>query len=140
PDTERILCEHAFWDVYYEHCSYFTRDSLVRLARACGFAVDSVRLGYGGQYVMLDARTALRPESGPESNEPARTAEAARRFGEAVRRRLDAWEARLDRWRADGRIVALWGSGSKAVGFLTAVAGSAGVAAVVDINPAKQGS
>ena len=24
PDVERVLREVAFWDVYYEHCSYFT--------------------------------------------------------------------------------------------------------------------
>src|SRR3712207_6943984 len=24
PDTLRVLTEGAFWDLYYEHCSYFT--------------------------------------------------------------------------------------------------------------------
>ena len=25
PDLERVLVERAFWDIYYEHCSYFTQ-------------------------------------------------------------------------------------------------------------------
>jgi SAM-dependent methyltransferase len=33
PDTTRILKERAFWDIYYEHCSYFTAGSLARLFR-----------------------------------------------------------------------------------------------------------
>ena len=53
------------------------------------------------------------------------------------------------RWRGQGRRVVLWGSGSKAVGFLTTlsaggasvVAGAAdAVEAVVDINPRKHGT
>ena len=37
PDTERVLTEAAFWDIYYEHCSYFTPGSLARLFRRTGF-------------------------------------------------------------------------------------------------------
>ena len=33
PDTLRILHEGAFWDLYYEHCSYFTLGSLARVSR-----------------------------------------------------------------------------------------------------------
>src|SRR5262249_10284459 len=30
PDALRVLRECAFWDIYYEHCSYFTPGSLAR--------------------------------------------------------------------------------------------------------------
>ena len=36
PDTLRVLEERAFWDIYYEHCSYFTLGSLGRLATGAG--------------------------------------------------------------------------------------------------------
>ena len=39
PDVIRVLEEAAFWDVYYEHCSYFSAGSLARLFRAQGFEV-----------------------------------------------------------------------------------------------------
>ena len=34
PDAVRILREGAFWDINYEHCSYFSPGSLSRLFRA----------------------------------------------------------------------------------------------------------
>ncbi len=34
PDVRRVLEEVAFWDVYYEHCSYFSAGSLARLFRS----------------------------------------------------------------------------------------------------------
>ncbi|NJM57780.1 MAG: hypothetical protein HC857_10560 [Synechococcales cyanobacterium RU_4_20] len=36
PDAERIFAERAFWDVYYEHCSYFSPPSLTALCGAAG--------------------------------------------------------------------------------------------------------
>ena len=33
PDMERVLEHGVFWDIYYEHCTYFTRGSLARLFR-----------------------------------------------------------------------------------------------------------
>jgi SAM-dependent methyltransferase len=40
PETYRILREVAFWDIYHEHCSYFSAGSLVRLFRSQGFEVE----------------------------------------------------------------------------------------------------
>ena len=37
PDVLRVLREGAFWDLYYEHVSYFSPGSLTRLFRATGF-------------------------------------------------------------------------------------------------------
>ncbi|MEX0644265.1 MAG: class I SAM-dependent methyltransferase, partial [Parvularculaceae bacterium] len=39
PESMRILSRHAFEDVYYEHCSYFTPGSLARLFRRARFDV-----------------------------------------------------------------------------------------------------
>ena len=45
PDVMRVLQEGAFWDVYYEHCSYFTQGSLGRALANAGLDVHEVRLG-----------------------------------------------------------------------------------------------
>ena len=42
PDVTRILHECAFWDIYYEHCSYFSPGSLSRLFRSCKFEISTL--------------------------------------------------------------------------------------------------
>ena len=55
PDVGRVLREGAFWDIYYEHCSYFTPGAQARLFRQEGFAVTELRLVYDDQYIILFA-------------------------------------------------------------------------------------
>ncbi len=50
----------AFWDIYYEHCSYFTPGSLARLFRASGFEVFDLALDYDDQYLLIEARPSAR--------------------------------------------------------------------------------
>ena len=39
PDMTRVLRDLAFWDIYYEHCSYFSAESLKLLFEEQGFDV-----------------------------------------------------------------------------------------------------
>ena len=55
PDAGRILEQGAFWDMYYEHCSYFTSGTLAVAFRAAGLEPGRVELVYGGQYLVLEA-------------------------------------------------------------------------------------
>jgi SAM-dependent methyltransferase len=142
PDTWRILAEAAFWDVYYEHCSYFTAGSLARLFRGTGFIVTRLRRAYDGQYLLLEARPAAAGEVGealPAEEDPAAIIAAAATFERIVGAKLEALRRALDGWARDGRRVVLWGSGSKAVGYLTTLGVRDEVLAVVDINPHKAG-
>jgi hypothetical protein len=76
PDMERILREGAFWDIYYEHCTYFTAGSLARLFRATGFEVTALSKEYDDQYLLIDARPAPGPTTptlaGRRSGKPQR--------------------------------------------------------------------
>ena len=53
PDARRVWREGAFWDVYYEHVSYFDAGSLTRLFHASGFVVDEVEREFGDQWLSL---------------------------------------------------------------------------------------
>lgn len=144
PDTLRVLREGAFWDVYYEHCSYFTPGSMARLFRRCGFDVADLRLEFDGQYIILESL----PASGDASkrtpaieNDLAATNEAIETFTRLCETKLREWREVIDRAASDGRRLALWGSGSKAVGFLTTLnIDRRMLPHVVDINPHKQGT
>ena len=141
PDALRVLREKAFWDVYYEHCSYFTLDSLGRLFGRCGFDVLSSAYKYDGQYLIVEAKPAVAETGRFSSSDQHRDAVGAlaTRFGAEVQTVIAGWQDRIDEVTSAGGSVALWGGGSKAVAFLTSLRDPSQVDLVVDINPHKQG-
>jgi hypothetical protein len=54
--------------------------------------------------------------------------------------KVRTWRGRLEGWRRDGKRVVIWGSGSKAVSFLTSFGSYGDVSHTVDINPYRQGA
>ena len=104
PDTLRILREVAFWDVFYEHCSYFTPGSLARAFRAAGFHPVDLKVAFGGQYILLSAVVG-DPTDGPLPAEesPETVVEAALAFEAGVGAARRHWTARLADLREAGR-------------------------------------
>src|SRR5690606_7710991 len=56
PELTRILASGAFWDLQYEHCSYFTGATLLGLLSRTGFRTGRSRLTYADQYLVAEAR------------------------------------------------------------------------------------
>ncbi len=142
PDCARILRDCAFEDIYYEHCSYFSAGSLARLFQNCGFEVAHLESVYGGQYLTIEARV-LNPKSPSVPWPLEMDLEGLRSYVETFsaryRARLDHWQGVLEALRAQGHRTVIWGSGSKAVSFLTALNINDQISFVVDINPYRQG-
>ena len=141
PDVGRILSEGAFWDVYYEHCSYFSATSLKHLFTGTGFAVQRIWSGYDGQYLMIVTNPAEHGSvltSGDEDGVDA-IIRLSGSFAAAVAHSRAAWRSRLRNWAAAGQRTVLWGSGSKAVSFLTTLGVHDEIEHVVDINPYRVG-
>lgn len=142
PDGGKIIAEGAFEDFYYEHCSYFSLPSLRRLFADGGFTLSSVESVYDGQYLALAATP--RP-AGLVSKEAADHELVAHKlavegFATRCADQRQTWHQCLSNWQRQGSRTVLWGSGSKAVGFLTAVPVTGAIDAVVDINPHKAGT
>jgi 2-polyprenyl-3-methyl-5-hydroxy-6-metoxy-1,4-benzoquinol methylase len=141
PEITRILKLRAFWDIYYEHCSYWSPGSLARAFRLAGFDPVALWTDYDDQYVLI----AARPGAGAgailaeEETPPALAARVAS-FREAVSADLARWRAWLDRLRRAGQKTVLWGGGSKGVSFLTTLAVKDGIACAVDVNPRRHGT
>jgi SAM-dependent methyltransferase len=142
PDTRRVLRETAFWDIYHEHCSYFTLGSLARLFRACGFEVLDLATDFDDQYLLIDARPGdPDPQQPPHPAEEGvdQLAEEVESFRRDHRVSIDGWRDRLRTWRGEGRRTVVWGSGSKGVAFLTTLGITDEVERVVDVNPFRDG-
>ncbi|MDP7017335.1 MAG: class I SAM-dependent methyltransferase [Pirellulaceae bacterium] len=141
PDVTRVLRETAFWDIYYEHCSYFTAGSLARLFRAASFDVIDIDRVYGDQYLIL----AATPTTGPTpprlqiEHDLDDTLRDVDDFADRHPRSIAVWRARLGELSGGGKKVALWGAGSKCVSFCATLPASDQIACVIDINPHKQG-
>jgi SAM-dependent methyltransferase len=141
PETLRVLREAAYWDIYYEHCSYFTPGSLARLFETHDFEVSRVSVAYDDQYLMLDAR---RPAGLPlrrcqDVDRPEDVAAEIEAFERSIERKLDTWRAYFDHVRRQGRKIVIWGSGSKCVAFLTTIGVTDEIEYVTDVNPHRHG-
>jgi len=136
PDVERVLREGAFWDVYYEHCSYFTMSSLAGTLGLCGFDVDSLRTGFEDQYLLAGASLGGHATE-PNPATASELAGLVASFADDAARSIANWQRRIGDVTSAGGSVAIWGGGSKAVAFIASV-GERNLT-VVDINPHKQG-
>jgi SAM-dependent methyltransferase len=142
PDVVRILQEVAFWDIYYEHCSYFSAGSLARLFRASGFDVIDLWKDYGDQYLMIEARPSVGHAIAPldQEDDLEELEDQVKFFGKSYRHKLDSWKREIQEIKQKGQRVAIWGGGSKAVTFLTGLNIQNEIRFVVDIDPYKHGS
>jgi hypothetical protein len=141
PDVLRVLKDFAFWDIYYEHCSYFSTGSLARVFREAGFEVLERWTDYDDQYLMLTAQPTRKfcPATPLELEAPDVVAAAIDTFLRQQFASVNYWKQQVHSWKDDGRKAVIWGSGSKGVAFLTNLNLNDAIEYVVDINPYRQG-
>lgn len=141
PDVTRVLRELAFWDIYYEHCSYFSLGSLARLFRTSGFEVVGLAKGFDDQYLLLDARpvNGTRASALAGENDLEELARDVRYFADNYVAKVTAWSVEVEKIRTQGQRTVIWGSGSKCVAFLSTLKIKDEIEVVVDINPYRQG-
>lgn len=125
PSFEWIIRKKAFWDIFYEHCNYFSLQSLDAL-------FDNAESGvlFGDQYLYVIARL------GTLRAQPSAASEV--RFDEmqALQSEIDAWK----RFVSNTAGLVVWGAGAKGSTFVNITDPSmAYVRAVVDMNARKAG-
>lgn len=140
PNITPILRGLSFWDIYYEHCSYFSIGSLARLFRRCGFEVINLATGYDNQYLMIETllsngREGVRLKDEYDLEELSKD---VMYFSQKYQNKIDTWRRKLKEITQRGHRTVLWGSGSKGVSFLTYLKIRNEIEFVVDINPYKQ--
>lgn len=138
-----ILRNVAFWDIFYEHCSYFTAGSLARLFAASGYNVTRVAEAFGGQYLWLEAAPGSDGMSGrfplPLVDSPADTLRDIETFTNRYRAKKERTYDQIMRYVRSGERCVIWGAGAKGVTLLNTFHLTPGeVEFVVDVNPSKQ--
>jgi SAM-dependent methyltransferase len=140
PETLRVLRECAFWDIYYEHCSYFTPGSLARLFRSEGFDIIDVELDYADQYIVLYARAGTGTNRVlPIEEDLEETAALVDEFRVAAPRRQAELDGLATAAHRSGRRPVIWGAGSKGVSLLTTLGLTEEIEYAVDVDPHKWG-
>jgi hypothetical protein len=141
PDGSTVLKENVFWDVYYEHCSFFSPGALARLFRSCGFEVLDLYRAYDDQYLLIEARPVARPSTKmhPLEEGVEELGKLVRSFASEVPGQIESWKQDIRRHAAEGDRLAIWGSGSKCVAFLTTLGLSDEIGCIVDVNPHRHG-
>jgi hypothetical protein len=123
PTFDWIINKKAYWDIFFEHCNYFTEQSL-----GCMFDEAVVSNFFGGQYIYLWAdlgklrKTILQQKFIPFNNH-------------GFREKMKEHEMFL---KAKSPVV-IWGAGAKGSTFLNLMdKDRKRISYVVDINPLKQ--
>src|SRR5262249_38407690 len=131
PDVGWIFDGQVIQDLFYEHCSLFSDQTLRFALQKAGFTPVLVDHVFGGQYLWAEA------EFGQERN-------IAPPAAPVFENTALAWDGVKHKWkdlvRAGHRRVAVWGAGAKGMTFaqITDPDGE-NIDCIIDLNPAKQG-
>lgn len=142
PNVEWIFENTAFWDFFYEHCTYFTPETLAWAFEMSGFSVIDVKSAFGGQYLGIEARGGSAP-SAPlslPSSGAVGLEKQVRAFSAKVTAKIQECREQVRKFSRQGGC-ALWGAAAKGVTFANVIdPGATEIKFVVDINPAKAGT
>lgn len=138
PDIEWILKNTVFWDLFYEHLSYFSARSLAAALGLAGFKIVKVRRVLEDQYLWVESAK-LRPKENAPPVAAHGITMLARDYARRERALIQRWAERLRELRRRGK-VAVWGAGAKGSTFLNLIDPKRKtVDCVVDLYPKKQG-
>lgn len=137
PCVEWILRNETVWDFFYEHCSYFTADSLAVAFERGGFDALSVTHVFGGQYLWAEGRPST--SAGRPARDAGRIVDLARQYAARESVVLAELRDRVVELSRRGP-VAIWGAAAKGVTLASLIDPDGTLlACMVDINPNKRG-
>jgi SAM-dependent methyltransferase len=139
PNMLYTLRDLGIWDLIYEHCGYFTPNSLAFLFESLGLEVLNVEEKYLNQFLGIEATNKSDKKGFRTAYSHEQLKELASKFSDSYKEKLTRWETQLELLQKEGKKVILWGGGSKGVTFLNILKNYGRIEAIVDINPRKQG-
>ncbi|MFT5200245.1 MAG: SAM-dependent methyltransferase [Planctomycetota bacterium] len=140
PNLLPTLERQTAWDMIYEHCTYFSVGSLARLLNKAGFHVTYAEETYAKQFITVEATTDVSvPDRTAELDDRKQLQKGVAEFDAAWTQCRAAWTQRLTEAHAQGKNVAIWGTGARGINFLNLVDPNHTIQSAIDINPRKYG-
>ena len=141
PNVLFILRDLSIFDIIYEHCSYFSSQSLFRVFTSCGFTVINVTESFEGQFLCIEAISEERLENFPIESQDGldKIKRYVIEFATNYQSKVNEWKHKLEQIKYSGKRTVVWGAGSKGVTFLNTLRVQDQIEYVVDMNPRKQG-
>lgn len=126
PDFKWIYQKRAFWDIFYEHCNYFSLETLQKL-----FKKSKSGYLFGKQYIYVLARLE------DFSFQPTKTIEP-KDYKNVFCEKISKIHSLLR--GIEAKRIYIWGAGAKGVSLCNLLDPEHGrIQGVIDINPKKQG-
>lgn len=127
PGLDWLLNKRAYWDIYHEHCNYFTIETL-------GALFKDAEIGYifGGQYIYLMANLKdLKDQAAYNNSKPSTL---SIRFSE-LNKKLVSHQSFIQ----SNNALIVWGAGAKGSTFVNLMdPENRHIDSIVDLNPKKQ--
>lgn len=142
PNAMFTLKKLGIWDLIYEHCGYFTQESLQFLFNSLSCRILHTQSEYMDQFLCLEAESQYSGKSILTPDEVSSSATVwsyVQDFAYRYQELIEKWMSFFNQTISPKAKVAVWGAGSKGVSFLNFLNLTDQIAYLVDINPAKHG-
>ena len=143
PDTNWIIENSAFWDFCYEHCNYFTPNSLSNVLELSGFTPHTIRTAFGNQYVCVETgnpKDKSLSRSDKDDTASLSFVNKLTRYSGNELALMSGIHQRFSGLKREGWSIAVWGMATKGVVFSLLVdTDRTLIDFCIDMNPNKQG-
>lgn len=116
PDLGWILQNRVFWDFCYEHCNYFTAESLSHAVERSGYRPVRSQTAFGSQYLWIEARSGSSCSPGTNGNSQT-VIQSALDYAASETRQIESIRSRFLNARREGAKIVIWGMATKGVLF-----------------------
>lgn len=138
PNAVKTFTNDIVWNIGYAKHFWFTPLSLTALFERCNFEVLNVETCLVDEYLSIEAKPCqVVSQYKPENHQAIQ--EYLEDFSNHYSNVIETWQNRMDDLERQGRTVAVWGAGMRAINFLNRFADKKVISYVVDVNPARQG-
>lgn len=137
PNAAYTFGNNIFWNVAYEHSSWYTPESFRFQLEQCGFEVLHVAPCWNDEFLGIEVRPSpdfVEPES-PASPAIAHYSKMVETFSTTFQQLMQECDERIQKIREEQIKTIAWGAGARALTFFNMFDLKGDVPYIIDINP-----